>query len=156
MKKPTLLLLLIAVVALGSCRKEVTRVSEVDQAFSQMFDITPDQWSTSDNGLSYSTTFDIPALSDAIFDHGAAVVYLSFVDNVYEALPEVYEGISYGAIHSPGSLTVDIYAVDGSQISAPQGEIYAKVILIDAKALNLHPNINLRDYNLVRSTFKVH
>lgn len=151
MKKSMLLLLVLAAAGLSSCQKEVTR--EVDQAFSTVYDIQPEDWSTSDNGLSYSTSLNIPELSQDIFDNGAVIVYLSFVDNIYEALPEVYEGISYGAIHGPGALTLDLHAVDGGAITRPKGEIYAKVVLINARALSLHPNLNLKDYNLVRHTF---
>lgn len=153
MKKSTLILLATVLVALSACKKEVTQVNQVDQAFSRVYDIMPEDWATDDNGLSYSTSFDVPELTDAIFDHGAVVVYLSFVDGVYEALPEVYDGFSYGAIHGSGGVTIDVYALDGSTIDPPTGEIYAKVILIDATALSLHPGINLRDYNTLKSTF---
>lgn len=153
MKKSTLLLLAGALLILASCRKEVNQVSEVDQAFGTVYDIKATDWSSSDNGLSYAVTFDVPELSDAIFDHGAVIVYLSFVDNVYEALPEVYDGIAYGSVHGPGTVTVDMQAVDGGTITPPDGEIYAKVVLIDATALSLHPGINLKDYNTVRETF---
>lgn len=156
MKKFPLLVLVAALFILGSCRKEVTQVSQVDQAFSAVYDIMPADWTTSDNGLSYSTSFDVPELSDAIFDHGAVIVYLSFEDNSYEALPEVFNGIAYGALHGPGAVTVDMHAVDGGTIPAPTGEVYAKVILIDATALSMHPGINLKDYNTVRETFHVH
>lgn len=153
MKKLSLLLIL-ALGGLSACTKEVVQPA-TPQAYSAVYSITPSNWSTSDNGISYSTTFNVPELSNAIFDHGAVIVYLSFDNNIYEALPEVFDGISYGAIHSPGSVTIDYHAVDGSTVSAPSGTVYAKIILINAQQLSMHPGVNLRDYNAVKNTFGI-
>lgn len=155
MKKLTALLLL-AIFALSACQKTVTKVQQVDQAYSATFNINTADWQTDDNGTSYYTSFDLPELDDIIFDHGAVLVYLSFDDNIYEALPEVYDGIAYGAIHSPGAVTVDLHAVDGSPLSgAPSGVVYAKIILIDAQQLSVHPNVNLLNLQDVQKTFHV-
>lgn len=154
MKKLTILLFL-GILALGACRKEVTQVKQVNQAFSAIYDIKSTDWTTADNGLSYSTSFDVPELNSAIFDHGAVIVYLSFKDNIYEALPEVFDGISYGAIHSQGAVTVDLHAVDGSAITAPGGEIFAKIVLIDAQQLSLHPNVDLQNFQEVQHAFHI-
>lgn len=154
MKKLSLLLIL-ALVGLSACQREVVQPATPPQAYSAVYNVAPSDWSTNDNGISYSTTFSMPELSSAIFDHGAVIVYLSFDNNIYEALPEVFDGISYGAIHSPGSVTIDYHAVDGSAVSAPGGAIYAKIILINAQQLSLHPGVNLRDYNTVKNTFGI-
>jgi hypothetical protein len=151
MKKPALILL-IAVAGLSSCSKNSTPVHE---AHSQVMDIKPSDWTTQDDGLSYSYTIDVPALTNTVFDHGAVIVYLSFVDNIYEAVPEEFDGISYGAIHSTGAVTVDMHAIDQGKINPPSGDIYAKVVLINAQQLALHPNINLHDYGEVQKTFHI-
>jgi hypothetical protein len=153
MKKLSLLLIL-AVTALSACRKEVNQV-QPKQAVSVQWDIQTEDWYSDDNGVSYAASADLPELTDAIFDHGAVLVYLSFDDNIYEALPEVFDGIAYGAIHSPGALTVDMHAVDGSAISAPSGLIYAKVILIDAPIIAMHPDLDLTDYNEVKEVLRL-
>lgn len=152
MKKLSLLLIL-AVTALSACRKEVTQV-QPKQAVSVQWDIQTNDWQSDDGGLSYHASIDIPELTDAIFDHGAVLVYLSFDDGIYEALPEVFNGIAYGAIHSAGGLTVDMSAVDGSGISAPSGLIYAKVILVDAPLVALHPEMDFTDYNQVKTLLR--
>lgn len=154
MKKIPLLLLL-GVFMLGACQKTVTKVEQVDQAYSAVYNIQGSDWKLSDDHLRCSTTFDVPELSSAIFDHGAVLVYLSFEDNIYEALPEVYEGIAYRATHSQGAVTVDLRAVDGSAITAPSGTVYAKIVLIDAQQLSLHPNVDLLNYDAVKQTFHI-
>ncbi len=156
MKKFAFLLVAVAALtALASCKKEVTRVERLDQAYGIVVDIMPEDWITDDDGLSYRTSFDVPELDDNIFDHGAVIVYLSFQDGQYEALPEVYDGISYGALHGTGAITVDLHAVDGSKISPPGVEVFGKVVLIDARALKAHPDVNLQDYDAVRSVFRL-
>lgn len=146
-------MLLLGVLSLSACRKTVTQ--RVDQAYSAVYSILSADWTTTDDGTSYSTTFEVPELDNIIFNHGAVIVYLSFKDDFYEALPEVFDGIAYGAIHSQGAVTVDLHAVDGSKITAPGGEIYAKIILIDARQLSLHPGVNLQDYQEVKQAFDI-
>jgi len=154
MKKMTILLFIIPAV-FSACRKEVTREDPGDQAYAAVRDIKPSDWITEDDSVSFYTSFDIPQLSDAVFDHGAVIIYLSFDDNIYEALPEVYEGITYGAIHSQGAATVDMHALDGSRIIPPGGDVYAKIVLIDAQQLSLHPGVNLQDFQAVRKAFHI-
>ena len=129
------ILLLLATLSLTACKKEVTEVQQVDQAFSAVYTLNPGGWTTSNGGQSYSTSLNVPELDDVILNDGAVIVYLSF-DNgdSYEALPEVFDGVAYGTIHELGLITIDLQASDGSGavISAPGGTILAKVVLIDA------------------------
>lgn len=149
-------LLLISSLAFTACRKEVTEVQQVDQAFSTVLTIAPGDWSTSDNGYTYSAFIDIPDLDNTIYDHGAVLVYLEITSGIYEALPEVFGGVAYGAIHNAGHITIDISdALGEAQVDPPSQSIKAKIVLIDAQLLSLHPDVNLKDLNAVQKTFKV-
>lgn len=157
--KKYFVLLGITLLAFTACQKKIIReVHEVEtsnKASAAVYEIRSEDWATDDDSLSFSASFNMPELSDAIFDHGAVLVYLSFDDNIYEALPEVFNGIVYGAIHSPGFVTVDFHALDGYSISPPTAVVYAKIVLIDADKLALHPNVNLQDFNEVKRVFKL-
>ncbi|MGN6249062.1 MAG: hypothetical protein ACTHNG_11975 [Ginsengibacter sp.] len=155
MKK--LLLLSIPVLLLFiSCKKEVTKVEKVDQAYSAVYTIQPGDWTTDNNGLSFTAQLNVPELDNVIYQNGAVLVYLSFSGTSYfEALPEVFDGIAYGAIHSNGYVGIDISAVSGDLISAPTQTITAKVVLIDATALSLHKDVNLNDLGAVQKAFNV-
>ncbi len=60
----------------------------------------------------------------------------SSADPTYEALPEVIDGVAYGAIHTTGIVTVDLRAADGSNAPGPiTGPTMIKVILMDAQVL---------------------
>lgn len=146
------ILAVVALFALASCKKEVTRVSNSASGIEAT--ISPDAWAANDDSTYFSASFDVPELTKAIYDHGAVMVYLSFGNDIFEALPEVYNGIAFGAIHSVGAVTVDMSDVDGNyKILPPDGDVIAKIVLIDAQKLAKHPDVNLLDYNEVKKVF---
>ena len=136
MKIYVILLLSLFSFSLVDCTKTVTQVQEVNQAFSATYTIAPSVWTTTDNGLSFSATLQVPALDDIIVQSGGVEVYLSFDNGTnFEAIPEVFGGIAYGSVHSRGQVVVDLHAENGGTITAPSGQILAKVVLLDAKPL---------------------
>ncbi len=154
--KRFILLLVLPVVIFSSCTKEITEVQKVDQAFSAIYDIAPGDWVSSDNGISYAAELDVPELNNTVYQNGAVLVYLSFSGtNYYEALPQVFDGITYGAIHGDGYISVDMSALSGNPINPPGQTVVAKVVLIDATRLALHKNVNLRDLNAVQQAFRI-
>jgi hypothetical protein len=130
-------IILFSFASLTACKKEVTEIQQVDQAFSAIYTLDPSGWSTNDGSISYSTNLPIPELDQQIQDHGGVMVYLSFNNGgTYEALPEVFDGIAYGALHTTGNVSIDLFALDGGTITAPAAPILAKVVLIDATDLD--------------------
>jgi hypothetical protein len=124
------------ILLISSCTKTVTQIQQVDQAFSTIYTLNAGGWGSPDGGFSYSTNLDVPELNQNMLDNGAVVVYLSFDNGSnYEAIPEVFDGISYGSLHSLGLITLDLHAVDGTKINAPGGTILAKVVLIQGTQL---------------------
>ena len=147
----------LAFMIFASCKKEVTQVQKVDQAFSAVYNIDPSDWTTTNNGASYTAELNVPELDDAIYNGGAVLVYLSFSGtSYYEALPEVFDGITYGVIHSTGYVGIDISALSGDLINPPGQTISAKVVLIKAAALALHKDVNLHDLGAVKQAFNIH
>ncbi|HRO47025.1 hypothetical protein [Agriterribacter sp.] len=140
----------------SSCKKEVTQVQQVDQAFSAVYDIAPGDWTTTNSGLSYSAELDVPELDNAIYQDGAVLVYLSFSGtSYYEALPQVFDGITYGAIHGNGYISIDISALSGNPVDPPGQSVSAKIILIDATRLALRRDVNLSDMQAVEKAFNI-
>lgn len=119
-----------------SCKKEVTQV--VNQVFSATYTIKPTDWVAATNqDLSYSVNLSVPEIDNIILQSGGVLVYLSFDNgNNFEAIPEEFGGISYGAVHSLGSVSLDFHAVDGvSPVSPPTANVLAKVVLLDGSPL---------------------
>lgn len=132
-------------------------MQKVDQAYSAIYTIQSADWTTTNNGLIYTAQFNVPELDNRMYQTGAVLVYLSFTGTSYfEALPEVFNGITYGTIHSPGYVGIDISAVSGDPVNPPAQSITAKVILIDATALSIHKDVNLNDLGAVQKAFNVH
>jgi hypothetical protein len=129
--------LMLSAVGFAGCTKHVTQV--VNQAFSATYSIAATSWATTDAGLSYSTSLSVPELDDVVLKDGAVIVYLSF-DNgtTFEALPESFDGVAYGALHQNKTVYIDLSAADGSAttVTAPTKTILAKVVLIDAQPLD--------------------
>jgi hypothetical protein len=101
------------ILLIASCTKTVTQIQQVDQAFSTIYTLNPSGWGSSDGGFSYCTNLTVPEIDQNMLDNGAVVVYLSFDNGAnYEAIPEVFDGISYGSLHSLGLITLDLHAVD--------------------------------------------
>ncbi|MFI5156190.1 MAG: hypothetical protein ACHQEM_08390 [Chitinophagales bacterium] len=124
------------ILLISSCTKTITQVQQVDQAFSTIYTLQPAGWGSPDGGLSYSTNLNVPEIDQAMLNNGAILVYLSFDNGAnYEAIPEVFDGISYGSLHSLGLITLDLHAVDGSKINGPGGTILAKVVLVQGTPL---------------------
>lgn len=155
--KKLILLLTIGTILFSSCRKEnVVQPATVDQAFSAVYNIAQNDWTTSDTGRIYTAEIKVPELDDIIYQNGAVLVYLSFAGNkYYEAIPQVFNGISYGAIHSDQYVSIDISAVDGGFINPPTGNTLAKIILIDATKLSLNKNVNLNNLSEVQKAFNI-
>ncbi len=159
--KKSVLLFTIAVFALASCTKEVTKVVPGEEGGAQgiVYTIQPKDWVYEKNNGAVDSTvlyadFEVPELTNAIFDHGAVLVYLSFADGEYEALPEVINFYSYSARHyDDGWVTVAKRDIDGYSVLRPAGEIWVKIVLINAQKLQMHPNVDLKDYSEVKQVF---
>jgi hypothetical protein len=122
--------LLLSVLGLSACKKQV-----VNQAFSATYTINISNWGTTD-GKSYSTSLQMKELNNTVVQSGGVLVYLSF-DNgtTFEAIPEVYQGISYGTYHQNNTVFIDYYNTNGTAASLPGGVVLAKIVLLNAKPL---------------------
>jgi hypothetical protein len=132
----------LVILGLSGCTK--TYVNQVNQVYSAVYTVGASQWAlgTDPDGTKfYYTTLSVPELTQAIDLNGGVVVYLSFDDAssanpIYEAMPEVINGVAYGAIHTTGSVTIDLRAADGSNAPGPiTGPTMIKVVLMDASPL---------------------
>lgn len=150
------LLLALPLIIFSSCKKEVTEVQQVDQAFSAVYTIEPNDWISSNGGTMQSAELEIPELDNIVYQDGAVLVYLSFSGtDYYEALPQVFDGITFGVLHSDGFVTIDMTALSGNAIDPPGQNVKAKVVLIDATRLALRKDVNLKDLKSVERAFNI-
>jgi len=84
---------------------------------------------------SYSSILsDLPEQDQYAQANGGVLVYISYDDGAtYEALPEVYNGISYSYTSAVGAITIYAQNANGTQLSAPPSDdIKVKVVLVDS------------------------
>jgi hypothetical protein len=134
------LLALVALVSCSACKKTYINQT-VDQAYSAIYTVQPGDWvqgQNSDQTVFYYVTLNIPELDDIINTHGGVEVYISFNGGTdYETVPEVFDGVAYGSLHSTGQVTVDLRDANGGSLSsAISGPLTVKVVLIDAQPLD--------------------
>ncbi|MGF7075476.1 hypothetical protein [Mucilaginibacter sp. R-33] len=127
MKKILTLICCTIVLAATSCKKEYVTTSP---SATTIFDTTPNF--ALDNSINgYTTTLNVPEITDYYNNHGAVLVYLE--DNgTYEQLPDVYGGISYRFVYQTGKLYIDAQNSDGSVPTGAgiPGPLKVKIVLV--------------------------
>jgi hypothetical protein len=130
-----------AILVFSGCTKNYPTVNQV---FSAVYTVQASQWAKGtdpDSTVFYYTTLAVPELTQKIDLNGGVVTYLSFdsptsTSPTYEAMPEVFQGVAYGSIHTTGSVTIDLRGADGSSLtSAISAPTLIKVVLMDATPL---------------------
>jgi hypothetical protein len=132
-----------AILTFSGCTKTYNYPT-VNQVFSAVYTVQANQWAQGtdpDGTVYFYTSLSVPELTQAIDLNGGVVTYLSFdsptsTDPTYEAMPEVFQGVAYGSIHTTGTVTIDLRAADGSNLtSAISAPTLIKVVLMDATPL---------------------
>jgi len=136
MKKYILILLSVVAVGLSSCKKDTIITESANRSI--VVDIAPTSWAPSSDGLYYSTRIDVPENNANFNQIGHVAASIAF-DNpdVYEALPQTFEGVSYTYTSSPGQVILYINSVNNNVRPArPTGITTVKIVLIDAVPIN--------------------
>lgn len=121
---------LLLVVLFTSCKKEYIPVNgNTNQTI--LIPVNSIDWESSDYGVTYSVSLNVPEITYNFNQTGEVLVYISYDNNVYEQIPEVYGNTSYSFTHSPG--TVSLYAQNINRRSMlDPGDITVKIVLVDS------------------------
>lgn len=124
----------LVVAALASCKKEyITNVSQTANQTWVSTPITTADWKQTTDGKSDSVSIPVP-VTDFFNASDATLVYFSFFSNVYEQVPEVFNGTSYSYFHYTDSkgLHLVLYAqpVNGGAPVKPTSTMTVKLVLI--------------------------
>jgi hypothetical protein len=130
MKKYLLLLLCTVTIGLSSCKKEVIVPESSNRTI--LLDIKSDEWQVSANRLGFYKDISVPENTAYFNNNGHVVVSMAF-DNpdVFEGLPQVYQGITYRYSSEPNIVTIYIGNANGTALVTPPGIVTAKITLID-------------------------
>lgn len=130
--------LFLSLFTMGACKKTVYQ--QVNQVYSTTYSIKTTDWTQDNSGtgvFQYYVSLSVPEIDDQIMATGGVVVYMSFDGgSTYDALPETINGVTYGAIHSKGSLTIGYTGEAGGSADAPSATYLAKVVVLDGQSLD--------------------
>ncbi|MBW4890554.1 hypothetical protein KXQ82_12535 [Mucilaginibacter sp. HMF5004] len=125
----TLLILPILLLATSSCTKTYQTVTPNQTVYANISSTT---WTTADGGKTYSAKISVPQIDSYFNQHGAVLVYVTFGNNVYEQLSEVYNGIAYSYSHNTGQVEIDIQSSNGTSVITPPGSLGVKIVLVES------------------------
>ncbi|MEO3404000.1 hypothetical protein AAFN85_08865 [Mucilaginibacter sp. CAU 1740] len=113
MKKILTLICCTIVLAATSCKKETNNIAP---SATTIFDTTPAFTLANGEGSihGYTTTLNVPEITEYYKKHGGVLVYLDNSDGTLEQLPNVYGGVTYRFAYDTGVLYIDAQNADGS------------------------------------------
>ena len=89
-------------------------------------------WIPLNGGRSYTAAINVPELDNYINERGGVLVYLSFGDNTYEQIPQVYNGDSFSFVTRPGQVVLETQRYDGQGIVDRPINMSVKIVLIES------------------------
>lgn len=130
-------LTLLTAISFSACTKTVTQT--VNQVYSTTYTIKPADWAPDNSGLFYyRVDLSVPEIDNVVVQNGGVNVYLSFDGGTtFDAIPETIAGLTYNALHQAGTLTIGYYTESDITVQPPlpNGDVLAKVIILDGKPL---------------------
>ncbi len=131
MKTFMLPFLFLGAVLFSSCTKETNEVVIPNQTI--IGSVATNMWTLNTGNNSYQATLNIPELDQQTVELDAIQVYISFGSNIWEPLPQVFQGVSYLYSYSPGKLYLDAQNATGTapvQVTAPMD---VKIVIIKSE-----------------------
>ncbi|MFC5284633.1 hypothetical protein [Pedobacter alpinus] len=132
MKKLSILILGMMILGVSGCRK-VTEQYFTTPNQTVFYDLNASSWTTNNAGRTYSANLSFFLEDIYRNDFDGILVYVSFGDNVYEPVPQTYDGIAYGYTVNNQRITLEIQNSDGSGTITPPGTMRAKVVFIPSQ-----------------------
>lgn len=126
MIRKSMLLLLPVLLVIASCKKTEYVVPNK----TIVINLPSGNWAPHNGGKSYTTAISVPELDDHMNEKGGVLVYLSFGNQTYEQIPQVYNGESYSYVTRPGQVVLELQDYDGMGIVSPPGNMTVKIVLM--------------------------
>ena len=125
--KLTLFFVLPLLVLISACKKNDSVVIP-NQTITT--NIRSSDWVSSTDQKTWSANIQMPEITSGVFDTDGVLVYVSYSNGLYEAIPSVYNGLSYSYTYSPGNIDIDVQdALADITINRPPA-VNVKVVLI--------------------------
>ncbi len=127
MKKILTIISCVILLAASSCTKQYVTPNPNETLYAT---VNTTDWALYSDGKSYSASVNAPDLNSDFAKFGGVIVAISYADDVYEQLPEVYNGTSFSYTYNQGNLTLYAQSADGLTPIKPTQAIKVKIILV--------------------------
>jgi hypothetical protein len=92
------------------------------------------QWTSSDAGKTYSTVIPFEDSDGFYHEYDGILVYASFDNgNIYEQIPQTYQGISYSYSTTINDAVVDLQSANFDVTVTPPNKVLFKIVLIPSE-----------------------
>jgi len=104
--------------------------------FSVFATLQPSDWLLAEDGKSYYAPIDVADITSDAASYDGVIVAISYANEVYEQLPEVFDGTSFSYTYNsgtggqPGNLSIYAQSPDGTTPFKPTQAIKVKITLI--------------------------
>src|ERR1700751_774647 len=96
--------------SISSCTKQYITPNPNTSVFAT---IQPSDWTLYSDGKSYQAPISVPNPSTTFAQNGGIIVAISYGNDVYEQIPEVYNGTSFSYTYNQGNVTLYAQSPDG-------------------------------------------
>ncbi|MES2287195.1 MAG: hypothetical protein V4547_16005 [Bacteroidota bacterium] len=118
---------------------------------SNSISVISSDWTLS-NGF-YSTSFTLPVITQSIVDKGVVIVYEKLGSSM-QCMPYTNGFTERDFTFNVGSFKVWSHETDGSAPTNPGAQTY-RAVVISASNLIAHPNVDFKNYQMVKTTFNL-
>ncbi len=122
--------LLLVGLLFSNCKK--TQVVQPNQTIYAT--LQPGNWQYDNSTKTYYNQVAVPQIDDYVTQTDGVLVYITSDNTIYEALPDVLDGVSFIYNYQKGGITVEAQGSDGSVVNPPSQTIGLKIVLVDSQA----------------------
>jgi hypothetical protein len=114
--------------AVSSCTKQYVNAGSPNETVTAT--ILPSAWTLYTDGKSYMAPINVPQIGPGFAQSGGLIVGISYSTQVYEQIPEVYNGTSFSYTYNPGNVTLYAQSPDGTTAVKPTDTLRVKITLV--------------------------
>lgn len=133
MKAYLLLPLLLIGVLFSSCKKETNNPVVITNK-TVIKTVAPNQWSLVQDNGTYQAVLTVPEIDEYSQGVNSVQVAVSFNNGgLYEALPQVFGGVTYIYSYSIGKLYIDVQSADGTKPIQITQSMRVKIVIVESQ-----------------------
>jgi hypothetical protein len=125
MKRRLLLLSVLSVFFLAGCTKNELVIPNT----TVITTINPGDWKYDNSTKTYYVNISMPEITSQVNQTDGILVSVSFGNDLYELIPDIYHGYSFYVTHQTGVLTVEAEDQFNTTLP-PSGAMQVKIVIV--------------------------